>query len=88
VGAILQDGLKVQGGKDHAPNGAVFGKGIYVSPDLGLSVRFCMGDALVHVVFELRVRLGAWEEHEANGSRYWVVKNESDVLITALLARC
>merc|ERR1711953_506309 len=96
--AILQSGgLRIAGGGSSAAviSGAAFGQGVYVSPCASFAQGYAKDpfEGEYNIVFLVRVRPGSFTTHyhgkcstEAlEVDREWVVKEESDVRLVAIL---
>lgn len=88
VQAIIEQGLKVQGGQLHAPHGSSYGVGIYCSPLPDVAKNYAgekrVAGAETDVLLMVRVRPGGYREPAAN---IWVVSNPSDIICTNILFR-
>lgn len=86
---IVDNGLKVQGGKATARNGARHGRGLYCSPSLEFAAKYAsptgeLGDVASarKVVVECRVRPGSYQRHSGD---VWRVALEKDLRPVAML---
>jgi len=89
--SILKNSLMVGGTSGVPDNGAVLGRGIYLSPDINVaahpqySVPVRKGEHTYQLVFQVRVRQGSFNQHR-NGS-VWVVGNPAEVRPYGILLR-
>mmetsp|Transcript_106723 Transcript_106723/g.188998 ORF Transcript_106723/g.188998 Transcript_106723/m.188998 type:complete len:510 (+) Transcript_106723:42-1571(+) len=87
---IIRGGLKIRGGKERALHGERYGSGVYCSPDVDFAMRY--SDKLLEnemfIVFVCRVRPGKYRiEKPAGGSEQWIVQDEADIRVCAVLLK-
>jgi len=81
--AILRDG-KLKAGLV-ARNGTCYGAGVYTSPNIDFARGYAKDGGFEgnKIVFLVRVRPGSFTEN--NGGNEWVVTNDNDVRLVAIL---
>jgi len=86
---IMKHGLLVRGGSTTAKNGAVYGSGIYVSPNVEYSKYYaepqCVNGRSMYPVLTCRLRPGSFTK--TNMDYIWLVQSSDDIVCTGLLVK-
>ena len=83
--SILKDRLRINGGLEYAPNGSVYGRGIYAG-NKDTALRF--GGNWMHPYTPIfKCEINTKKKYKKNRGKYYVIDKETDIAVKSLILK-